>query len=158
MYAFSDMNNLSIENINIIYAKSEVKISDLFIDGYSFQETLKSKYKKQFEKGRFKDFFLPILGRDFSEKIDIPNKKISLKIPEEGEMLITPIYGCLDDCCVYVFAKVSRKNNLVYWTEIGRNARYVFDEAKKNDIIWLPNLLCYVFEINNYNKVINQLN
>ena len=65
------MNKISIEKVNVKYANENISISDLFIDGYSLQEILKSTFKKEFSKGRFKEFFVPILGIDFSSKLSL---------------------------------------------------------------------------------------
>ena len=152
------MNQLSLQNIKVNYANKEVTISDYFVDQYSLQEQLKEDYLEAFEKGRFKEFFLPVLGQRFIEKLDVQDERISSRVPENQETLITPIYGCHDDCCVYIFAEVSRKDDLVYWNAIGRNKTFLKKDNLNTNIDWLPDFSPFCFSISNYNKIMNQLN
>jgi hypothetical protein len=153
------MNIISIDKIVVDYANSKVSISDIFIDGCSFQEILKSTFTNEFSIGRFKEFFMPILGLNFSDKLEFEDDAFSNLIPKENQTFISPVYGCNDDCCVYVFLKISNKNNTIFWEGIGRNSNYIFDkEVSKNSIDWLSDFTHYQFEMNNYKKIINQLN
>ena len=153
------MNTISIDSILVDYVNTEITISDIFIDNCSFQEMLKKTFSTAFSKGRFKEFFIPILGRDSTDKLNFGKELYSNLIPNENEQVITPIYGCHDDCCVYLFLKISNKNNTIFWEGIGRNSNYIFDkQVSKDSIDWLPDFTPYQFEINNYKKIINQLN
>jgi hypothetical protein len=152
------MNKLSIGKITVDYAKTKVSISDIFIDGCSLQELLKSTFTNNFAVGRFKEFFMPILGLNFSDKIDFGQDRFSSLIPNNNETLITPLYGCHDNCCVYLFLEISNKNNTIVWENIGRNSNFIFDkEVVKNDVDWLPNFEKLYFDIENYKTVINKL-
>ncbi len=152
------MNILSINTLSVDYANSKVSISDIFIDGMSFQNFLKTNFKNEFSKGRFKEFFMPILGQDFFDKIDFGHDIFSSLVPNNNETLITPIYGCHDNCCVYIFLKISNKDNIIVWENIGRNSNYIFDkDVVKNNIDWLLNFEKLYFELNNYKTVINKL-
>ena len=152
------MNKISIEKVNVKYANENISISDLFIDGYSLQEILKSTFKKEFSKGRFKEFFVPILGIDFSSKLESDNDSFTNLLPHKNQSVITPIYGCHDDCCLYVFIQVSRKDNIIIWNKIGRNSNFIFDkDSINNEIEWLDLFKEYHFDIENYKTVINKL-
>jgi hypothetical protein len=152
------MNKISIEKVNVKYANENISISDLFIDGYSLQEILKSTFESEFSKGRFKEFFVPVLGLDFSNKLDFDNDSLTNLIPHKNQSVITPIYGCHDDCCLYVFIQVSRKENTIIWDKIGRNSNFIFDkDSKKNEIEWLKLSKEYHFDLENYKTVINKL-
>ncbi len=152
------MNVISIDKILVDYANSKVLISDIFIDGISFQEILKSTFGNEFSKGRFKEFFTPILGLKFSHTLEFGNNRFNNLIPEENQHLITPIYGCYDDCCIYVFLKISNSNDIITWENIGRNSNFIFDkEVNKNDIDWLLGFKKLYFNIENYKNVINKL-
>lgn len=152
------MNKISIEKVNVKYANENISISDIFIDGTSFQKNLKTNFKDEFSKGRFKEFFLPIIGMDFLDKIDFGHDIFSRLVPNTNETLITPLYGCHDNCCIYIFLKISNKNNTIIWENIGRNSNFIFDkEVTKNDIDWLTNFDKLFFDVKNYKTVINKL-
>ena len=107
------MNRLTIQNTSIKHAgDTDIQISDYFIDGRSLQKTLKSKesYGTLFQYGRFKEFFLPILGNIDYGEYDYNEKGAgTIKVPNKNKEVITPLYGCHDNCCIYVFVKVCRK-------------------------------------------------
>jgi hypothetical protein len=152
------MNIISIDKIVVDYANSKVSISDIFIDGCSFQKILKSTFTNEFSTGRFKEFFMPILGLNFFDKLEFGDDSFSNLVPKENQTLISPIYGCNDDCCVYIFLKISNKNNTIIWESIGRNSNFIFDkDVVKNNIDWLPNFEKLYFELKNYKTVINKL-
>jgi hypothetical protein len=152
------MNIISIDKIVVDYANSKVSISDIFIDGYSLQEILKTTFEKEFSKGRFKEFFMPVLGLDFSKKLEFGKDSFTNLIPHKNQSVITPIYGCHDDCCIYVFVQVSRKQNIIVWEKIGRNSNFIFDkDSIKNEIEWLDVFKEYHFDIENYKTVINKI-
>ena len=152
------MNQLSLQPLKVNYSNTEIFISDYFVDDSSLQMQLRHNYKQAFELGRFKELFLPILGRNFADKLDFQNDKISKRIPEIEETLITPIYGCHDDCCVYIFAKTSRKDSRIFWDAFGRNKTYTEQNESPSHIEWLPHLKPLEFNIDNYSEIINTLN
>lgn len=121
------LNCLTRQKITVKYSKdTDIDILDYCIDGRSLQETLKARYVPEFQHGRFREFWLPILGRsDCAEKINgqQQQQQICINIPHEhGKEIITPLYGCHDNCCIYLFVKVCRKNdNIILWNKIGRN-------------------------------------
>ena len=152
------MNQLSLNTITVDYATEKVSVSDYFIDQYSLQEQLKDDYKEAFAQGRFKEFLVPVLGREFSDKLDFQEDSMSTRLPDDNESLITPIYGCHDNCCIYVFAEVSRQEDFVYWNTIGRNKMYLKNDESTSNIDWLPHFKPLKFNISNYKTIINTIN
>jgi len=152
------MNQLSLQPLKVNYSNTEIFISDYFVDDRSLQKELRYTYKQAFKEGRFKELFMPILGQNFSNKLDFQNDKISERIPEDNETLIAPIYGCHDDCCIYIFAEVTRNGNHIFWNLFGRNKKFVHKEDSALNILWLPQFKPLQFNINNYSALINTLN
>jgi len=152
------MNQLSLQPLKVNYSNTEIFISDYFVDHSSLQKQLRYTYKQDFKEGRFKELFMPILGRNFSNKLDFQNDKISEIIPEDDETLIAPIYGCHDNCCIYIFAEVSRKGDYIFWNLLGRNKKYVNEDDSALNILWLPQFKPLQFNINNYSDIVNALN
>lgn len=170
------LNCLTRQKITVKYSKdTDIDILDYCIDGRSLQETLKARYVPEFQHGRFREFWLPILGRsDCAEKINgqQQQQQICINIPHEhGKEIITPLYGCHDNCCIYLFVKVCRKNdNIILWNKIGRNMEYIKNNNNENhdednhdntdnnnNIAWLPDFEPILFDFQNYQNIRNQL-
>lgn len=80
---------------------------------------------------RFTDFFQLLGGTPmFKQDIGIDFKFINELPKEKNEVLITAIYGYHDQCCIYLFTKVSFENAIVYWNDIGINNNFAFEKLK----------------------------
>lgn len=147
------INTISRQKVTKIIATSEVAVDDIFIDGTSLQETLKTKYSELFSKGRFKDLFIVYLGNTLTDIYHSNEAFLQSPIPEEGITNIAPLYGCADSCCVYLYVKVRRSGAHIYWEAIGRNTAFVNPSQKEeNAIDWLPSFEPFVFDFDTYNS------
>jgi hypothetical protein len=147
------INNISRHQVKKTIATSEVFVDDIFIDGTSLQETLKTKYSELFLKGRFKNLFIVYLGNTLTDIYHSNEAFLQSPITEEGRTNIAPLYGCADSCCVYLYVKVRRSGAYIYWEAIGRNTAFVHPSQKEeNAIDWLPSFEPLVFDFNTYNS------
>ena len=145
----------SIKKVTQIIAQSEVKVDDVFINELSLQQTLKSNYTALFSEGRFKHYFILYLGRSISDIYHSKDEFLQSPLPEDGETHIAPLYGCADACCVYLYVKVTRKQELIYWEGIGRNTAFInpsIDNNTDKGIEWLPDFEPLTFDLNSYNS------
>lgn len=152
------MNRISLDRISVNYALSEILISDYFIDQRSMQQGLKTTYHTAFKKGRFKEFFMPILGRKIEDKLNFEDPSITTGIPIDNHTVITPIYGCPDACCIYLFAKVRRVKETISWIEIGKNKMFMPKDVSGENIEWLPGFSPLRFDMKEYRNIIAGLN
>ncbi len=151
------MDVLSVQKRCLNHDKRAV-YRDIFINEKPFQNIIKKQYPNHFNHGRFAETFLPILGRDFPNKRKPKDDHVSGFIPENFESLITPIYGCIDNCCVYLYLKLKKKNEVIIWEEFGKNTNFIFDkEINKNSIEWFSIQPNYHFKTNNYINLIKEL-
>lgn len=152
------MNQLNLQSLKVNYSNTEVYISDYFVDKSSLQNQLKDAYRTDLNKGRFKEFYLPILGQDIHDKLSFQDPSVSTDIPADKHTVISPIYGCHDNCCIYLFAKVSRYKDQVFWKAIGKNKTYMTQAVSEENIQWLPHFSPLVFTLKDYQNIIKQLN
>jgi hypothetical protein len=149
----AQINNITREKVISTIAKVKVSVDDVFIDGYSLQDTLKKSYKVLFSRGRFKQHFMVYLGRVLSDIYHSKKEFLQTPIPNEGETTIAPLYGCDDGCCVYLYVKVSKKGECINWEQIGRNTAFVEPSVKQeNDIEWLPDFQPLIFNFTAYHS------
>jgi hypothetical protein len=147
------INTISRQKVTKIIATSEVAVDDIFIDGTSLQETLKQNYSTLFSKGRFKNLLIVYLGTTLTDIYHSNEAFLQAAIPEEGATNITPLYGCADSCCVYLYVIVRRSGAHIYWEAIGRNTAFVHPSQKEeNAIDWLPSFEPLVFDFDTYNS------
>jgi hypothetical protein len=152
------MNTIGIDKIEIQYAKSLVSIKDIFVDGHSLQKSIKIQSPEYFSMGRLNESFSPVLGRGDLEGLDVYDHIFSHLIPKENEACVMPLYGCHDGCCLYVFVRVLRKDDVITWGGIGLNASFLPENNLLEDNIkWLIEFEDYNFDITNYREAINLL-
>lgn len=149
----NNIQKLSIQKISYPLDQAEIMIDDVFINNISLQKTLKKKHSALFAQGRFKEFFILYLGRTFSDIYHSKKEYLNSALPHEGETHITPLYGCADSCCVYLYVKVRRSGTHIYWEAIGRNTAFVHPSHKEeNAVDWLPSFEPLVFDFKTYHS------
>jgi hypothetical protein len=145
----------TIQKVKRSIAQSEIEVDDVFINELSLQQTLKANYNTLFSEGRFKEFFILYLGRMLTDIYHSNDDFLQSPLPEEGETHIAPLYGCADACCVYLYVKVRKHENLIYWEQIGRNTAFInpsIDKDIDKGIEWLPDFEPITFDFNSYNS------
>ena len=145
----------SIQKVSYPIAQADIMVNDVFIDDLSLQQTLKSNYSNLFSEGRFKEFFMLYLGRTLTDIYHSKDEFLQSALPEEGETHIAPLYGCADACCVYLYVKVRKHENLIYWEQIGRNTAFInpsIDKDIDKGIEWLPDFEPITFDFNSFNS------
>lgn len=118
---------------------------DIYIDGKSFQQSLKKWYPSEFSKGRYKEEFMP--------RIVSKESKQHHHSDHINHNIITPIYGCQDNCCMYVFAEIEYSEAQVKWLRIAQDSAYL--GAKDNELeplVWLQNFKNLVFDKDEYER------
>lgn len=154
----NEQNTITLRSISITIASSTVEVADIFIDGYYLQQTLKANYDVAFSKGRYREPFLIYMGRMTSDNHLIGDTLLEKPIPSENETTVAALYGCTDGCCVYLYVKVSRKENCIRWEQIGRNAEFIVNANKeKHQIEWLHSFQPLVFDFETYDLLIQKL-
>ena len=147
----SKINNITRKKITTTIANAQVSVDDVFIDGHSLQDALKKSHKALFSKGRFQHFFLLYLGETLKDIYHSKEEFLQSPIPEEGATSISPLYGCTDGCCVYLYIKVRRDNKHIYWENIGRNIAFINPSQKQKDgIELLPSFQPLIFNFSTY--------
>ncbi len=124
------MDSIGLHNRHL-QGNAQALYKDLFINGCFFQDQLKNTYPEEFTKGRYREEFMPITHPK-PHPFDFRN---SLKSTS-----LLPVYGCQDDCCIYLYDKCKFENNTVSWIGI-RQDSYYFDPLKTrhHQLQWLPN-------------------
>ena len=132
---------LTLDKIPITLFGEEFLVDDVFIDGKSFQNYLKTNFKIEFSEGRFKEPFM-------------------LRLQKGSNEVIVPLYGCTDSCCNYVFVKITKNDKQIIWENLGRNREYIFPKTNSdNKIEWVKDFSPISFSKNNYNSIIaNRIN
>ena len=149
----AQINSITREKVITTVANNQVTVDDIFIDGHSLQETLKKSYGELFSKGRFKHFFMVYLGNKLTDIYHSKDAFLKSPIPEERTINIAPLYGCTDGCCVYLYVKVRRDKNLIFWEHIGRNTAFIKPSQKEESPIdWLPSFQPLVFDFSAYHS------
>ncbi|NRB82882.1 MAG: hypothetical protein HRU49_03780 [Winogradskyella sp.] len=153
----NSIQELSVRKVAYPIAQSQVMVDDIFIDGISLQKTLKTDYNELFAKGRFKESFILYLGRTLSDLYHSKDKFLQSPLPIEGQTHISPLYGCADSCCVYLYVKVTRQQSIVHWKQIGRNTAFL-NASSDTNIEWLTKFEPLKFNLTNYKTIIQILN
>jgi len=57
---------------------------------------------------------------------------------QESLTVIAPIYGCHDNCCVYLFAEIEYTEAQVKWLRIAQDSSYLgLKENEMGPLVWL---------------------
>ena len=104
---------------------------DLVINGRFFQDELRTNFPEDFAKGRYREEFMPITHSK-SHPFD------SYKSLDTNYLL--PVYGCQDDCCIYIYADCKFENKTISWMGIAQDSFY-FGPLKTTNhhLHWLTN-------------------
>lgn len=115
---------------------------DLFINGRFFQDELKNTYPEDFTKGRYREEFMPII-------LPKPHSFDSQKSLNLTNLL--PIYGCQDDCCIYLYANCKYEQHKISWMGIAQDS-YYFGSVRTthHHLHWLPNFKPLHFKRENF--------
>ncbi len=133
------MNVFNIELVERELHGVSVPVWDFVIDNSSFQDSLRKEFPNLFNTIRFRELFLPYISGILSK----------------SDKITTPIYRCMDDCCDYIFAEISQKNNITIWNRIGRNSKYVRPKKNSNETIdWISDFKPISFESEAYYKIL----
>lgn len=128
-------SSLTLDKIPIKLFGEEFLVDDVFINGKSFQNYLKTTFKKEFSQGRFKEPYM-------------------LRLDNKSKEIIIPLYGCTDGCCNYIYVKIKRNKKQVIWENIGRNSEYIFPNINVKDTIeWIEKFKPICFTLENYNSI-----
>lgn len=154
------VNSIVLNKITISIASTKVDINDLFVDGRSFQNLLKTEYKNLFSTGRFKEPFILYLEKELKNIYHSPANFIKPGIPDINSTKISPLYGCADGCCVYVYLQIKHIQNYIYWEKIGRNTNFISNSSQKNKkpIKWITDFKPIIFDKGRYTKITQKLN
>ncbi len=111
---------------------------ELFVNQKPLQHLLREEYRDSFSEGRFKETFVPIFSSECRDRS--VTKIVTITASKESSVSLVPIYGCLDGCCAYVYARAERTNSCVTWTGVGRNSAFLpSSTTTKHEIMWLAN-------------------
>ena len=98
------------------------------------------------------------LGRMTSDNHLIDYSLLEKPVPNENETTVAALYGCTDGCCVYLYVKVSRKENCIRWEQIGRNADFIVNaNSEEHQIEWLPSFQPLAFDFESYGLLVQKL-
>jgi hypothetical protein len=79
-------------------------------------------------------------------------------LPNKGEITICPILMCPDDfdfSCILIVAEIENDDSFIQWKRIGIDKQTKwFDHKIRYDIDWFPNFQSLNFEIDDYQKMI----
>lgn len=128
-------------NKNAIY-------KDLYIDGKPFQQSLKKLYPSEFSQGRYSEEFISRImskGNNTSHYSDSKNFN-----------MIAPIYGCQDNCCMYLFAEIEYTKSQVKWLRVAQDSVYMgTKENEQQPLVWLNGFKNLVFDKSEYERIFN---
>lgn len=126
----------------------EAIYKDIYIDGRPFQKSLKNKYPSEFSRGRYKEEFIP--------RIVVNKSKIDQSSGTRNSNVIAPIYGCHDNCCMYLFVEIEFTNEQVKWLRIAQDSAYLGKESSEMEpLVWLNGFKNLVFDKVEYERTFN---
>ena len=121
---------------------------DLFIDGKPFQQYLKKMYPLEFSRGRFSEEFMP--------RITSKGNNNSQHSDSRDFNMIVPIYGCQDNCCLYLFVEIEYTKSQVKWLRIAQDSGYIgINESEQEPLVWLNGFKNLVFDKSQYERIFN---
>lgn len=141
------MNTIELRNTHLKFDKNSL-FRDIYIDGASLQETLKTRYPLEFSQGRFKEEFIP--------RLHYKSSRTHASDGDSTKSVITPIYGCLDGCCSYLYTEIEYTESVVKWLGVAQDSQYlgaIDDEAEP--LIWLTDFTNLVFDKSQYQQVLD---
>ena len=118
---------------------------DWFVNGCFFQDSLKQRYADAFSLGRYKHEFIPIRRRKAS-----PFDALACN----AAVGYLPLYGCQDDCCIYIYAKVAYAQHQLIWLGLAQD-RYYFGSQKtvNHQLSWLPGFEPLTFQRQSFEQL-----
>ncbi|MGI9530157.1 hypothetical protein [Lutimonas sp.] len=141
------MNTIEMRNTHLEQDKNAL-YQDIYVDGVPFQASLKKRYPLEFSTGRYKEEFLP---RFMSKRNNTNHASDSQNLK-----MIAPIYGCQDNCCMYLFAEIEYTDSQVKWLRIGQDSAYLgTSEREQEPLVWLNGFNNLVFDKNEYERIFN---
>ena len=121
---------------------------EVYIGGSSFQKSLKHKYPLEFSKGRYREEFIPRLNATVTDRSHSADVK--------SHAVIAPIYGCMDGCCVYLFAEIEYTKTQVKWVRIAQDSCYFgIERSEQEPLVWLNGFENLVFDRGDYEDIFN---
>ena len=120
---------------------------DIMVNNKPLQALLKQSYRAEFSQGRYRELFIPILR----SKAHLFEQQSN-----NTESVITPIYGCQDDCCIYVYVELLRENTSIVWQRFAIDSYYFGENrSQTHQLVWLKKQADYCFQIDSYAQVFN---
>ena len=118
---------------------------DIMVNDKPLQALLKQSYQVEFSQGRYRELFMPILlgkAHPFEQQSNI------------ADTVINPIYGCQDDCCIYVYVSLTRSDNQVRWGGCAIDSYYMgAQRSEDHALIWLQNFTPMCFAVSDYDLI-----
>lgn len=130
------MDSIGLHNRHL-QGNAQALYKDLLVNGMFLQDELKTAYPDAFSKGRYRDEFIPVT----------PSKAHPFESQKSlNPTGLLPVYGCQDDCCIYLYANCKFENNTVIWIGIAQDS-YYFGPLKTmhHQLQWLPNFKPFHF-------------
>ena len=139
------MNSIELRKTHLKHDKNAL-YKDIYVDGKPFQESLKNRYPLEFSKGRY--------GEEFIPRIAINQNKIDQSSGKRNSNVIAPIYGCHDNCCMYLFAEIEYTEEQVKWLRIAQDSAYLGNESSEMEpLVWLNGFKNLVFDKSEYQQI-----
>ncbi len=136
--------------IRHVHSESPLLFVDYFVDGSSFEDTLRNAFGHIFSKGRYRETQVPTLGNKLDPALQ--DEAISGNfLPDNHASKTCLIYCCHDGCCGYGYVKVVRRDGIVTWEKFGVNAAFM-ENAKEaaSTISWLEEFDPLHFRLQDY--------
>ncbi len=68
--------------------------------------------------------------------------------------IIAPIYGCHDNCCMYLFAEIEYTDAEVKWLRIAQDSNHLgIKNNEMEPLVWLNDFKNLVFDKSEYQKI-----
>ncbi|MCP4882235.1 MAG: hypothetical protein GY908_00440 [Flavobacteriales bacterium] len=139
------MNTIEMRNTHLKRNKNAL-YKDIYVDGMPFQASLKKRYPLEFSTGRYREEFIPRLmskWNNINHSSEIQNLNI-----------IAPIYGCHDNCCMYLFAEIEYTDAEVKWLRIAQDSNHLgIKNNEMEPLVWLNDFKNLVFDKSEYQKI-----
>jgi len=141
------MNSIEMRKTHLKNNKNAL-YKDLYIDGKPFQQSLKKMYPSEFSRGRYAEEFIPrIISKANNNSNSSDSKHFNM---------IVPIYGCQNNCCMYLFAEIEYTESQVKWLRIAQDSGYIGSkESEQEPLVWLNGFENLIFDKSDYDQVFN---
>lgn len=134
-------------------AKTEISFVDYFVDGQSFETSLRQKFPDAYSRGRYKETQVPTLTGGLDSLFSLQGV-IDGMLPPDNETRTPLIYRCQDGCCAYAYVEVQRRDTVIVWSRFGLNGIYTGNaERIESGVDWLEGFKPLHFALDEYESM-----